>query len=303
MKQRVLPLLLAAVICLGVLCPVCAGAVTPLDPEADASLTLRYQKGGTVFPELEVGIYRIARAFPDGSFQLIEPFSSYPVNIRDIQQQERWTDIAQTLHSYIIANRVKPDREKPTDETGVVCFEGLETGLYYVREAVAENADGTYLFNRFLVYVPTPDADGSYDYHVEAVPKCTEFVPKTRYTVTKLWQDAGHQAERPTAVTVDIYRDGVLQESQLLNAENQWSYTWFVSGETGIWTVAERSVPKPYKVTVQENGSVFSIINTWKSTPQTPQTGDMFSPLPWILALCASGIGLLILGVYIRRRK
>ena len=101
-----------------------------------------------------------------------------------------------------------------------------------------------------------------------------------------------------------IYRDGVLQETQVLSAANNWTYTWAVSGEdTGDWTVVEADVPSIYKVKIQESGGVFSIVNTYTDTPDPPKTGDSFVPLPWILAMCFSGMALVILGIYGRRRK
>jgi len=103
---------------------------------------------------------------------------------------------------------------------------------------------------------------------------------------------------------VDIYKDGLLHETKLLSARDNWTYTWDVSGEDhGKWTVAEHSVPDGYKVTVQRNDNVFSIINACQTEPDNPQTGDTFALMPWVLAMCFSGILLLILGIYGRRRK
>ena len=307
MRKRIQALLL--LLCLLVsLLPMTTQASTPLDPNADASLTLYYQKDGKTFPNLQVDIYRVAEAFPDGSFQLIAPFSSYPVNIHNIMEQSQWKQVASTLDSYIVANQVAPDHSVLTDEAGVAKFEGLETGLYLVCGAVAENGDGVYIFDRFMVYVPTPNPDGTFLYHVEAKPKCTEFIPKTQYSVTKLWQDAGNQQNRPQEVTVNIYKDGALQETQILNADNNWTYTWSVTGtDQSIWTVAEASVPDGYKVNLQQSGGTFTLINTWESEeplpPDPPKTGDTFSPLPWFLGMCFSGVMLLILGIYGRRRR
>lgn len=304
MKKRILPIIASVFLCLTMLLPLCAHAVTPLDPEAESSLTLHYQKDGLAFPDQLIGIYRVAEAFPDGSFELIEPFASYPIHIHDITMQEQWHQVAQVLYSRIVADQVQPDREALTDENGTVCFPQLETGLYFVREVVAENLEGTYIFNQFLVYVPTPQADGSYNYAVEARPKCLNFVPKTHYTVTKLWQDAGFQSSRPESIDVEIYKDGVLQETQTLSAANNWTYSWSVSAEdNGQWTVAESSVPQGYRMILQQNGAAFTIVNIHPSIPDIPQTGDSFLPLPWILVMCVSGILLLILGLYGRRHR
>lgn len=304
MKKHILPLMLLMVMCFAALRPLCAHAVTPLDPDAKASLTLHYQKDGVAFGDLPIGIYRVAEAFPDGTFELIEPFSSYPVNIHGITKQEQWHNVTQTLYSYIVANQVAPDQEAKTDANGTVRFSNLETGLYFVREVITENTSGTYVFNQFMVYVPTPQPNGSYDYEAEAKPKCTNFLPKNQYSVTKLWQDGGNQNVRPKEVTIDIYKDGVLHNTQVLSSDNNWTYTWYVSGDDqGKWTVAEKDVPDGYKVNIQQNGSTFSIINTYQTTPETPQTGDTFTPLLWIMLMCFSGIMLVILGVYSRRRK
>lgn len=302
MRKRIL-LLCFVVICMVLLRPFYAGAATPLDPGAEAGLTLHYQKDGVAFPDLYIGIYRVAEAFPDGTFELIEPFSDYPVNIHGITSQEQWQNVATTLTAYIIANRVEPDRAEWTNGEGMVAFTGVRTGLYLVREAVADHTDGTYIFNQFMIYLPTPQADGTYEYQMEAKPKCVSFTPKNQYTVTKLWQDEGKEVLRPEEVTVEIYKDGALQETQILNAENNWSYTWYVSEEEdGQWTVVERDVPQEYLVTVREKDGIFSIINTCQGESVVPPTGDSVAPMPWILAMCLSGCLLMLLGIYNRRR-
>ena len=140
---------------------------------------------------------------------------------------------------------------------------------------------------------------------MEAKPKCVSYVPKTQYTVTKLWQDAGNTTNRPKEVTVQIFKDGALHDTQVLNAQNNWSYNWQVSSEDySKWTVVEQSVSSHYTVTVKQNGTNFSVINTRKgANPDIPQTGDSFTPLPWILLMCISGMLLLLLGWYSRRRQ
>ena len=91
-----------------------------LNPNEKAGLTLRYQQEGAAFSGLEIGIYRIADAFPDGKFELIEPFASYPINIQGITSQTQWNFVAETLAAYILAYQVEPDRMGTTDESGNV---------------------------------------------------------------------------------------------------------------------------------------------------------------------------------------
>ena len=294
-KRLLLCLLL---VCL-LLQPLRIGADQP-----EAGLLLTYSKDGQAFEALQIRIYRVAELFEDGTYGLTGVFAGYPVNIYGITNQNQWQAVADTLSGYIAADSIPADREMTTDEAGAAHFENLLTGLYFVEQVVAEREDGRYLFNRFMVYVPTPQSDGTYVYQVEAKPKCVAFTPKTHYTVTKLWQDEGSPIARPQAVTVAIYHRGQLQHTQILSAQNNWSYTWTVEGEDdGQWSVAERSVPSHYEVSVSQNGNVFSIVNTAESVRPTPPTGDSFAPLPWILALSISGLALLVLVLYGRRRK
>lgn len=297
MKKRILPifcllLTLAALLQVGV----CAAPV-------ENSLTLCYQKGGVVFPDLQVSIYQVAELQNDGTYQLLEPFASASVNLDGITEQAQWQSIAQTAFSCIVANGVAPSQMTQTDEGGLAKFVNLPEGLFYVQEVVADNANGTYIFNQFMIYLPTPNPDGSFDYVVEANPKCLEFIPKTQYTVTKLWQDGGNSLNRPKEVIVDIYHQGVLQETQVLSAQNNWTYTWTVTQDNQSgWTVAEREVPEHYKVTVRQNDNTFTLINTRQGKPNPPKTGDTFNPMPLVVIMCISGALLVVLGLYGRRR-
>ena len=214
MKQRILPLMALAAILVAMLCPFRAQA------QEAPSLTLYYQQESHSFPDISVGIYRVAEV--GGDYPLVAPYDSFPVEILDITDQAQWDQLAETLWAYMVDNQVVPDREGLTDQNGAVVFSDLEPGVYFVREARAEKDGGTYIFRKFLVFVPTPNLDGTYTYAVEARPKCTRFVPHEQYSVTKLWQDTGNQAIRPKAVTVKIYRDGVLQETKVLSSDNTW---------------------------------------------------------------------------------
>ena len=119
MTKRFLPLLCVIAVCFALLCPIAAQAVTPLEPDREASLTLRYEKEGVAFPDLQVCLYRVANAFPEGIFRLIPPYSGYPIHIHDISDQGQWKHIASTLCACITADQLPPDRETVTDAEGV----------------------------------------------------------------------------------------------------------------------------------------------------------------------------------------
>lgn len=303
MKKRIFPLL-CVIVLLAALLPVCAAAA-PLDPARTCSLPLSYGQDGRGFPNLEVRIYRVAAPQADGTYSLISPYSGYPVKIQGITSQKEWEDVATTLKAFIAADAVAPTRTQKTDSSGNVVFADLKAGLYLVMSSAGENESGIYTFRDFLVYLPTPSSDGTYDYDVEAKPKPGPFTPKTEYQVVKLWKDPGYSGSRPRQVIIDIYKDGKLQESQILNAKNNWAYTWQVpENMDGQWSVAERNTPQGYSVSVSEKNGVFTVTNTRIApTEAPPKTGDTFPLWPWVLAMCGSGLLLLILGHYHKRKR
>ena len=193
----------AVILCLLLLLPLSVCAAEP-DVEASCSLTLHYVREEAVFSGLEIRIYRVAEALEGWEFQKLEPYSGWPVNIHGITSQEEWQTAADTLTAYITAEGTEPYRTETTDGSGTAFFDDLETGLYLVAGAVASNEQGTWSFDRFMVYLPTPGEDG-YLYHVEALPKCSGFTPAPEsrvYKLLKVWQDAGFEEQRPVSVTV-----------------------------------------------------------------------------------------------------
>ena len=303
MRKRICCWLWALAILGWLLQPLEARAVSLLETARPCSLTLHYAQEGIGFPELQVRIYRVAEAFADGTFELISPFSGYPVNIHGITSQTEWKNVAATLSSYIAADQLEPTYTQTTDANGTVAFAGLETGLYLVCGTVARHENGTYLFGDFMVYLPTPGEGGELNYDVEAYPKCVHYTPPTEYKVVKLWKDAGSTEGRPVSVTVDILKDGIVQETQVLSEENNWTYTWKVPDGEGIWTVVEKDVPQDYTVAISFHETTFVITNTNPSHLDPPPMGDTAALWLSMLIMCLSGFVLLIAGMRGKRRR
>lgn len=300
-KQIFLGLCLALLLCL-LIQPQKAHALTALETEKECCLTLHYVQDGAGFADLPVRVYRVAEAFADGSFELIAPFSGYPVNIHGVTSQTEWQQIASTLNAYISAEQIAPTKTETTDANGTAVFSNLQTGLYLVCGVMAENQNGIFRFNDFMVYLPTPRSDGSFNYDIDAIPKCSKFTPHTQYSVVKLWKDAGNEEIRPQAVTVDILKDGVLQQTVILNGENNWSYSWTAPQDQGVWTVVEKDVPDAYGVSIVEKDGKFIITNTSTNPGKPPQTGDIFPVWMLTVVLCVSGLTLVLMGIW-RERK
>lgn len=272
-------------------------AAQELEPDRSCSLTLDYSHDGVAFAGLEIAIFRVAEAFPDGTFELIAPYDAFPVNIHGITSQAEWQTVATTLVSYITAEHLSPTATAVTDAQGIASWDALATGLYLVRGVVATNDTGTYLFNDFMIYLPTPAQDGSFLYDLQAKPKCIDFTPATEYKVVKLWKDLGWEDQRPVSIIVDIYKNGQLHATVELNESNQWSYRW--SDHDGAqWHVVERDVPAGYQVSIAGHETVFTITNTNPTPPPPPpSTGDLFQVLPLATGLCLAGFFLVLLGL------
>lgn len=272
------------------------GDAQPVPLQRPVSVTLQYG-----VPDTEVAIYRVAEVYADGTYALTGAFRSYPVNIYGVTSQSRWTEIAETLEAYAVADGIAPTDACRTDDAGTVVFREMQPGMFLIRSVRVETPTDTRLYASFLLTVPAPGADGADAYDVTAIPKYEpeDRVPEmTAYKVVKRWADRG-AAARPRTVEVDIFRDGVLRETQVLSPENHWTYSWTAPADGAQWQVVERKIPSGYTVTTTAKDHTFVITNTWASEnpPNPPKTGESFSPEPYILAMGASGLVLLILAV------
>ena len=302
MKKRFFPLLMLLTLLLSVL-PLRTAAITPLDTDRKCSLQVHFYKDDYRFSGMETRIYRVAKASSDGTFDLIAPFSGFPVSIHGIQSQREWKIAAATMVSCLVDQQIPPSYTTVSDAQGTASFTGLPTGLYLVLGTTAENDTGIYTFEDFFVYLPTPQSYGSFLYDMEARPKPGEFVPKTEFTVKKLWNDYGNSKNRPSSVTVNIYQDQNLFDTVTLDASNNWSHSWKTTDANSQWTVAEKEVPEGYTVTVTEKNGIFSITNSKAPSPEEPpKTGDSFGLWYYLMAMCLSGFLLLILGIWHQRK-
>lgn len=87
-------------------------------------------------------------------------------------------------------------------------------------------------------------------------------------TVHKVWEDQ-NAADRPASVVAQLLRDGTVYDSVTLSDANHWTYTWDGLEEDHHWEVAEKDVPKGYKVTYSVSGNQVMIINS-KEGPEKP---------------------------------
>ena len=275
-----------------------------LNVQEKCSLTLHYAKDGTPYPDLEIRIFQVAAYKSDGSYEATDRFAKYPVKIHNIRSQKEWQESTQALVAYIEADDLTPTATGKTDDTGTVVFQDLSVGLYLVMGADARTEDGIFRFQPFFVFLPTPEENGSYNYHVEANPKPGTVTPISQYKVVKLWKDSGNKKNRPEKVSVEILKDGVLQETVELNPDNNWSYSWETTDVDSQWRVVEKDVPSGYTVSVSSQNGTFTITNVYpQKEVSPPKTGDSSGVQYYIAAMCVSGLMLVILGSLGKRRR
>ena len=318
MIKRIAFLICALMICFGFVPMECEASI--IDPDRKCSLTISYTRSEDVFSDLNIEIFRVAEYLENGTYRLLEPFSTYPIKIYGISSQQEWHEIAQTIRNYVESDQVEVYQSQKTDSNGQVFFENLETGLYMVKGITAQNLNTVVTFYDFMVYLPT-SVENDFDYDAEVKPKSTESVQPEKYTVVKLWKDSEDSEHRPESVCVDILKDGAFQESIILDSTNNWSYSWEVPDKSGTWSVVEKNVPEGYQVSIVSNETTFVITNSKDQNPSddpekpghsdsedpvppSVKTGDTSPFLMYVIILCVAGFGLMILGILkLRERK
>ena len=97
-------------------------------------------------------------------------------------------------------------------------------------------------------------------FHVEAYNE-------SQLSVRKVWSD-GNANHANDSITVNLLKNGRVERSQVLNAENGWAYTFDRLLEGHTWTVEEANVPAGYTVSYSTVGTMTTITNTKKTPPK-----------------------------------
>jgi len=250
---------------------------------------------------IAIKAYRIA-VLSGHSFSMEEPFQNDP--IKEIPSDvEAWNALAETFQGYCYEAGIAADISGKTDQEGKFQLSGLP-GLYLIA-ATGLRTNG-YLYSApFFIYLS--EANGAEDscarmkfYHQPPHEEDFEY-----RKVLKIWDDAGHEAERPESIEITLCCDGAKYDSVTLNAACNWRYTWKLP-TAHTWSVSE-APSAGYTQTVDLQGITFTVTNTFSQPPvpsippigKLPQTGLCWWPVPMLAII---GIVFLILAV-LRREK
>lgn len=297
--------------------------------EVKASITLVCEQENVRVSDMSWKIYKVGER-RSGKFTLTDEFANYPVDMSGLSTKNiRGT--AQALESFIIGDRIKALAENVTDNDGNVVFEGLDKGLYLAVAKKVQKEPITYMATPLLFEIKE---DGSAE---EAFPKIYSVITLhgqvSSYTVKKVWADNDDSFKaRPVNVTVDLFKDGELYDTVVLDEASNWQHRWNTLDLDAEWRVVERSIPVKYAVLVDYNSKQFLIKNSYapdifidggeytKTTAAVttttiststsaaatttgsglPQTGQLWWP---VLPLALGGITLICIGLLTRKKN
>lgn len=295
--KRIVPFLLALLVALSL--PLSASAA---EFDLGRTGTIQVQLRDVYFPEESIGgtlvLYKVGDASVVNSnltFTLTGDFSGSGVSLSDISA----SGLAEKLAAYAAENNV-PGQSAQAEKNGYVTFSGLSTGLYLV--AQTEAVDGYYAVSPFLISLPMYSAENGWIYDIQAAPKVQRPPNEVDVTVRKVWLD--NNKGRPEELVVYLLREGEFYAEAVLNAENQWQYTWEDLVGYYQWEVVEPKAPDGYTASYEVRGNTITITNraSWYVPPtdQLIQTGQLNWPVP--LLACA-GLSLLLIGCFLLRRR
>lgn len=262
-----------------------------INKKGSLSLTLRDVEGNAALSGAEISIYHIAsvpKADYTVHYELTEEFAKSGVKIGEFENEE----LASDLMNYISENKISPITAF-TNEDGNAFFENLSLGIYFVTQSgsVAGYSD----FKPYFVSVPIKE-NGVWIYDINAVPK-TGAVRLIDIDVKKVWNDDGKN--RPSAIQVQLEKNGQAVELAELNEQNGWRCEWKQLPYDENWNVTEINIPQGYTAKYTRTGNSITITNS----SALANTGQLDWPIP--ILFCA-GLLLIIVGFllcFLRQRK
>lgn len=288
-----------ALLCLALCLLLPLSALTErVDLEHDVSLTLSMTEDGKGLPGVAFNVYRVASMDDEARFVLLNGYRIGDTNLNKVKGAAAWSALAQKLAPQVGS----PTASATTNKQGKAVFSDLMSGLYLVKAKSVEIGHWVYDAGVFMVSVPGK-TDGKWQYDTVADVKYQRSPKTMELKVIKQWKDTGYTSERPGKITVNLYRDGALDDTVELSARNNWTHTFTGLETIHTWTVKEHTVPTGYKVAYSQKNGAQIITNTYQpktsSGQSIPQTGLLWWPVPLMAVL---GMALVIIGLILRRK-
>lgn len=246
-------------------CLIFTNILVPIEATSlDNSVELVCQTETVTLSGIEWKVYKVGELDSNGDYQLVGDFSNYPIELNNLSTSDMLST-ANTLENYAVLDDVIPTFNSITDEDGKVQFENLKNGLYLFSGQSKIINDTKYIPSAMLIeLIPEDDSLATVD--LVTYPK---FILKhisyenTNYTVKKVWQDdEKHLDNRPISITVELYKDNILENTVVLDESNDWSYSW-TSNTATEWRVKEVNIPRYYRVIYLDGEVQYVVMNIY----------------------------------------
>lgn len=272
----------------------------PIDLEQKCNLTLAYEGNGTEFR-----LYRIASVTSNAKFDLLPAYSSYsPSTIRSLENTEsEWADLAEKLSRRFSDDHINADYTLKI-QNGKASVTNIPLGLYLMTGSSVKVDNITY--HPIPTFVMVPEwSQRAWQYAFTAEPKkWTETDPSpapvsSNYSVTKVWKNDNTNT-RPKEITVVIRKNNGASKTVVLNAANNWQYTWVDADQSVVYSVSEQSVSASYSLVISGTSHDFILTNIYQGTPP-PHTSDFTQLDRNLMIFCLSLCIALAAGISLKR--
>lgn len=234
---------------------------------------------------MSLHLYKIAEG-KFGSYKYTEAFQdaiNANININKLQNANETLIAATTLKGYAV-NKENDHRIADGD---VVKYEHLSNGLYLL--VVDNYREGRRLWKYSPILI---------DINKAKTISLTKRVDDEYfdYKLIKQWNGTSNPPDR---ITVDLYVNGKIERSVVLEKEKNYTYSWETDGYKD-YSVVEHHV-EGYKNTVsmaQNDGLVTIVLTNTKNQEQPPvvKSGDSTHITIYIFLLALSGLALILIG-------
>ncbi|WP_312942773.1 Cna B-type domain-containing protein, partial [Oscillibacter sp.] len=157
-----------------------------------------------------------------------------------------------------------------------------QEGTYLILGDSLSASSGTYSFSPSLVTLPDSNKKMATTATVKvsyqpSPPSNPPGRAPINVTVLKIWNDDDEGEFRPHSIMVSLLRDDRVFYTVRLSQSNNWRYTWNNLSTGYTWSVIEDTVPHDYTVSYSQEGTIFTITNTYTTNiapPKPPKTDE-----------------------------
>ncbi len=183
---------------------------------------------------------------------------------------------AASLYAYFKRDGMACDSMAVSDSRGELNFENLDTGMYLIACNDFVKSNLKYIGTPMLVYLPHLKSDGNMSYAAELEAKFNiikiDRPGPSKETITrkvlKIWEC--DDEDIPGEIQVELLRDGRSYDIRVLNARNNWRYTWTDLSPDYEWTVVEHDISVRFELDIQKQGATYVLTNYY-NPPEKPE--------------------------------